>query len=68
MDYAKLIKKIRNTLILSQTELADMLGVSFTTISRWEQGLHEPTIKIKRKISELCKSNNITSEDLNNGR
>ena len=63
MDYAKLIKKLRNTLILSQTELATILGVSFTTISRWEQGLYEPTIKMKRKISELCKFNKVTMED-----
>jgi len=63
MDYAKLIKRIRNTLIISQTELANMLGVSFTTISRWEQGLHQPTIKMKRKIFEFCKTNKITMED-----
>jgi len=63
MDYAKLIKRMRNTLILSQTELATLIGVSFTTISRWEQGLHEPTIKMKRKILELCKTKNISTED-----
>lgn len=66
MDYAKLIKILRKKLILSQTELANMLGVSFTTISRWEQGLHEPTIKMKRKISELCKENKITMEEFEN--
>ena len=62
MDYAKIIKKLRNKLILSQTELAAVLGVSFTTISRWEQGIHEPTIKTKRKILELCKQNKIEFE------
>lgn len=66
MDYAKLIKKLRNKLILSQTELASMLGVSFTTISRWEQGLHEPTIKMKRKIARLCKENKISLEEFDN--
>lgn len=59
MEYAKLIKKLRNKLILSQTEFASFLGISYTTVSRWESGLHEPTIKMKRKIVELCKQNNI---------
>ena len=63
MDYAKLIKRVRDKLILSQTELAIMLGVSFTTISRWEQGVHDPTIKMKRKISEFCKKNKISLEE-----
>lgn len=63
MDYAKLIKNIRNKLILSQTEFADMIGVSFTTVSRWEQGIHQPTIKLKRKIMDLCKKNNISVEE-----
>jgi len=63
MNYSKLIKGLRQRLIMSQTELAGLLGVSFTTISRWEQGIHEPTIKAKRKIVELCKENNISMEE-----
>ena len=59
MNYAKIIKKLREKLILTQTESAKILGVSFTTVSRWEKGIHEPTIKVKRKIVELCKENNI---------
>ena len=62
MEYAKLIKKLRNKLILSQTEFAALLGISYTTVSRWESGLHEPTIKMKRKIVELCRQNNINVE------
>lgn len=40
------------------------LGVnsSFSSINRWETGKHEPTIKVKRKIVELCKENNIDLE------
>jgi len=48
---------------LTQTEFAEILGVSFTTVSRWEKGIHEPTIKVKRKIVELCKENNIEIGD-----
>ena len=63
MNYAKLIKKLREKLILTQTEFAKILGVSFTTVSRWEKGVHTPTMKVKRKIVELCKDNNIEMEE-----
>lgn len=58
-DYQKMILNLRDKLIISQMELADMLGVSFASVNRWEKGHHEPTIKAKRKIVELCKQNNI---------
>lgn len=63
MDYPKLIKEIRQTLFLTQTELAQLLGVSLTTICRWEKGIFEPTMKIKKKIDKLCKEKNIKTED-----
>ena len=62
MDYQRLVKALRVKLILSQQEFADLLNVSFASINRWETGKHEPTIKIKRKIVELCKTNNIDLE------
>lgn len=59
MDYGNLSKKIREELLLSQTELANLLGVSFASVNRWENGHFEPTIKAKRKIRDLCLKNNI---------
>jgi len=63
MDYQRLVKELRLKLILSQQEFADLLNVSFASINRWETGKHEPTIKVKRKIVELCKENNIDLEE-----
>jgi DNA-binding XRE family transcriptional regulator len=63
MNYKTLVKKIREKLIITQIELAVLLGVSFASINRWETGKHEPTTKIKRKIVELCKVNNIDLEE-----
>jgi len=63
MNYQKLVKEIRKKLIITQEELAVILGVSFASINRWETGKHEPTTKIKRKIVELCKQNNINTEE-----
>jgi len=63
MNYKRLVKELREKLIITQEELAQLLGVSFASINRWETGKHEPTIKIKRKIVQLCKENNIDLEE-----
>ena len=58
-DYQKLVMELRNKLVISQTELASLLNVSFASVNRWEKGHYEPTIKVKRKIIELCKENEV---------
>ena len=63
MDYSNLIKELRNKMLLTQTELADLLGVSFGSVNRWENGKYEPTIKAKRKLKVLCLEYNIKFED-----
>lgn len=67
MDYQRLVKELRVKLILSQQEFADLLNVSFASINRWETGKHEPTIKAKRKIVELCKENGIDIKEEKHG-
>ena len=61
VDY--LIKKIRTKLILSKTEFTELLGTIFGTANRRESGKHENTIKMKRKIVELCQKHNISIEE-----
>lgn len=63
MNYSKLIKELREKLILSQAELAELLGVSFASVNRWKMGHHEPTIKSKRKIVALCKKHKIRIDE-----
>lgn len=38
IDYQKAVKELRDKLILTQSELANLLGVSFASINRWERG------------------------------
>lgn len=59
INYAKAILKLRVKLNISQQQLGDMLGVSFSTVNRWEKGHHEPTILIKERIKEMLIKNNI---------
>lgn len=37
------IKRLRETLDVSQGELAALLGVHFMTVSKWERGLLDPS-------------------------
>ena len=64
MNWPKIIKMIREKLFITQSELASKIDVSFASVNRWEQGHHEPTMKAKRKLAEICKENNIDMESL----
>ena len=62
MDYPKMIKKYREVLLISQTDLAKKLGVAFVTVNRWENGHFEPTLKYKRELNKLFKKAHIAEE------
>jgi superfamily II DNA or RNA helicase/DNA-binding XRE family transcriptional regulator len=55
-DYADRIKRLRGRLGLTQTQLAEMLGVSFATVNRWENNQARPSqlawAQIERLIGE----------------
>ncbi|MDE5721912.1 MAG: helix-turn-helix domain-containing protein [Clostridia bacterium] len=59
MSFAEQVKYVRATLLVSQKELAKMLGVSFPTINRWETGKLEPTFLNRKKFELFCKDKNI---------
>lgn len=63
MDFSKAIKALREELLLSQVEMAELLDVSFATVNRWENGHHQPTYKAKRETMGLCKKHKIKVED-----
>ena len=54
-DYSKCIKSIRQQLGISQEELAQKLGVSFTSVNRWENGQTKPSKLAKKQIDLLSK-------------
>ncbi len=53
IDFAKKIKEYRMIKLLTQDELAKILGVGFASISRWENGKFEPTMKVKKKLRQM---------------
>lgn len=63
MDWAECIKELRKKLLITQTELAKLLGVSFASVNRYENGIYEPTMRVKRKLKKLFIENKIIKED-----
>ena len=59
MDFSVLIKELRLKLLLSQADFAKEIGVSFSTVNRWETGKTRPNYKAIKSINEYCKSNNV---------
>ena len=50
---AEEIKKIRKRLKLTQTQLADKLGVTKTTVLNWEHQISRPSKLAKRQLDRL---------------
>lgn len=59
MRNSEIIKEIRSCLGLSQSELAEKLGVSFATVNRWENSRCEPSQIALNAIKRICADNNI---------
>lgn len=58
------ISNLRKAAQLTQTELADRLGISFQAVSNWERGLSMPDIS---KLAELASLLNVTVDALLGG-
>lgn len=59
MSCAKVIKKIRKTLMLEQVELAKEIGVSKNSLCRYEWGKTQPRLPVLRKIKAFAEKHNI---------
>ena len=54
MDFSpQEIKNLRLKLMMTQTEFAKLVGVSFLSINRYENGKSKPTFKVQKKLTEL---------------
>lgn len=45
---------------MSQEAFAQAIGISFTTVNRWETGKCKPSYKTIKLISDFCKENSIS--------
>ena len=66
MTQPEKIKAVRESLLVTQEELAVELGVTPITVCRWETGKTEPSIKAKKAFRDLCERKGLTFDE-NNG-
>lgn len=54
MSVAENIKQIRKKAFLSQESFAKEIGVSFSTVNRWENGKSKPNYSALKRFNEFC--------------
>ena len=59
-----LILEIRNRLHASQEDLARMIGISFASVNRWENGHSRPNKAAQLRLYDICKERDIDLEDI----
>ena len=57
--FSEVIKNVRKSCFLSQQDFAKKIGVSFSTVNRWETEKTMPNYKAMQKIDEFCKMRGI---------
>ena len=62
MGCKDILKDIRKRCLLSQSDFADSIGVSFSTVNRWENGRAIPNYKALKRIKEYCNQHTIDFE------
>jgi len=60
MNFSSRVKQVREQLKMNQTAFAKALGVSRSTLLRWENGEYKPNYDAMQKFEEFCKTKNIT--------
>jgi DNA-binding XRE family transcriptional regulator len=63
MTFAEKVRYARATLMVTQDELAKLVGVSRITITRWESNDYKPRLITETKFEKFCKSKGITFEE-----
>ena len=59
-----LILEIRNRVNASQEDLAKMVGISYATVNRWENGHSQPNKAAQLRLYDICKARNIDLGDM----
>lgn len=59
--FAKRLKELRQLKCLTQAELAELLGISSSSVGMYEQGRREPDINL---INKICEVFSVTSDYL----
>ena len=66
MIFSESIKLIRRKSFMSQERFAKELGVSYSTVNRWENGKTSPNYETMRLIDAFCKKHGISFDVTDN--
>jgi putative transcriptional regulator len=64
MEFSDIVKDIRQRCYLSQQAFADVIGVSFSTVNRWETGKAIPNYQTMKRLVDYCKTVGIDCNNL----
>lgn len=59
MKLSQAILQVRKSLNLSQMAFAKELGVSFTSINRWENGVQQPSALAIKQLRAFCEEKGV---------
>ena len=59
-DHSVLVRYMRQQLGMTQEELAQALGITVGTVSRWEKGRFRPSRLARALILEFARTHNVT--------
>ena len=59
LSFPEQVKTVRVLLQLTQTELAEQIGISYATVSRWERENRTPHLAMVGKFYSFCMRNGI---------
>ena len=59
MTFPEQVRHVRMLLQLTQTQLADQMGISYATVSRWERENRTPQMATLGKFYSFCMRNSI---------
>lgn len=62
MEISQILKCIRAELNITQTDLADAVHVSFSTVNRWENKKVIPNRMARALILDFCEKHNVSSK------
>ena len=60
----RLIHEIRERLNVSQDDMAKMIGISYATVNRWENGHSRPGKAAQLRLYDICREKGINLEEL----
>ena len=63
MEFKDKVYQARMQLGLTQTKLAQQLGLGYATINRWENGVTKPTKLKEYAFVQFCSKNNVMFGD-----